>query len=308
MSKRTSILFKSYKSKITAILAGSLLALSLFSCANNADDENGSVTGGNAAQNSEAYQNALKMQKRLSMYEKILGTWVPDTESVYHLYFEEDAFFDKITIEWGSVTLNGTKYTVDSSDLYLSGELDRSVAPYPDDDLVIKVGTNYISFDSCLFGETKDSTAKCNPNDIIIYAADGKKNMVGFTFKKATSSSGSGDSGTGDTSALKGTYAFTTARVDSSHHEVNGNLILSDNGTWSLSGGKTNAAASSGTWSVSGSKVTVNWTANSLNLSEVFTVTTNGTASTWTSDNAVTSTFLTMLFGVQSLEISFTKS
>lgn len=307
MSKRTSILFKSYKSKITAILAGSLLALSLFSCANNADEDNGSGNG-SGVQNSEVYQNAQKMQKRLSMYEKILGTWVPDTESDYYSYDAREAFFTKITFEWGSVTLDETKYTVDSSDLYLSGELDRSVAAYPNEDLVIKVGANYVSISSSLFGTSVNTSSSLTPDDILIYSVSGLKYMTGFTFKKATSSSGSGNSGTGDTSTLKGTYAFTTARVDSSHHEVNGNLVLSDNGTWSLSGGKTNAAASSGTWSVSGSKVTVNWTANSLNLSENFTVTTNGPASTWTSDNAVTSTFLTMLFGVQSLEISFTKS
>lgn len=308
MSKRTSISFKSYKSKITAILAGSLLALSLFSCANNADDENGSVTGGNAAQNSEAYQNALKMQKRLSMYEKILGTWVPDTDADATGYDVNEANFNKITIEWGSVTLDNTKYTVDSSDLYLYGELDGSVAPYPYNDLIIKVGTNYVSVSSSLFGTTKDAVAASNPEDIVLESNFNGRRNTSYVFRKATSSSGSGQAGTGDISALTGTYAFTTAQVDSSHHEVNGNLILSDNGTWSLSGGKTNAAASSGTWSVSGSKVTVNWTANSLNLSENFTVTTNGTASTWTSDNAVTSTFLTMLFGVQSLEISFTKS
>lgn len=304
MSKRTSISFKSYKSKITAILAGSLLALSLFSCANNADEDNGSVTGGNAAQNSEAYQNALKMQKRLSMYEKILGTWVPDTDSDYHSFDANCSYFTKITFEWGSVALDDTKYTVDTSDLYLYKELDRSVAPYPNEDLIIKVGDNYVSVSSCLFGDSVNSSTSFTPDDIVIYSVSGLKYMTGFTFKKSTSSSGSSQTGSGDTSALTGTYAFTTAVAP----QMNGSVTLSSNGNWSYTGDKSSPAASSGTFTVNGSKVTVNWKASGLDMSETFTVTTSGSSSTWTSDNDYVSTFLSMLFGVTGKELTFTKS
>lgn len=304
MSKRTSISFKSYKSKITAILAGSLLALSLFSCANNADDENGSVTGGNAAQNSEAYQNALKMQKRLSMYEKILGTWVPDTDVWGNAYTANEANFSKITIEWGYVTLDDTKYVVDSSDLYLYNELEKGVDAYRDSDLVIKVGTNYVSIDSFLLGNTTLTSAFENPEDILLSSKfNGNVNIL-YVFKKSTSSSGSGQTGSGDTSALTGTYAFTTAVAP----QMNGSVTLSSNGNWSYAGDKSSPAASSGTFTVNGSKVTVNWKASGLDMSETFTVTTSGSSSTWTSDNDYVSTFFSMLFGVTGKELTFTKS
>ena len=100
-----------------------------------------------------------------------------------------------------------------------------------------------------------------------------------------------------------GTYSFTNATPP----QMNGSITLS-NGNWSYSGEKSSPAASNGTYTVSKNEITVNWNASGYEVSETFTITESGSNSTWKSKNTVTSTFFSMLFGVTSLEMNFTKS
>ena len=84
-------------------------------------------------------------------------------------------------------------------------------------------------------------------------------------------------------------------------------LITLSNGNWSYSGDKSSPAASNGTYTVSGNKLTVKWNASGYEVSENFTIAESGSNSTWKSENTGVSTFFSMLFGVTSLEMTFTK-
>lgn len=84
----------------------------------------------------------------------------------------------------------------------------------------------------------------------------------------------------------------------------NGTVSLAD-GNWSYNGEKTNAAATSGTYTVNGSKVTVSWIASGMDLSETFTLTKDGSISTWVSEESGASPFLVMLFGITDTQVTF---
>ena len=125
-------------------------------------------------------------------------------------------------------------------------------------------------------------------------------NLSGLRFTYIPDVSSGSSSETGD---IKGSYNFNSA----SGYQKNGKITL-ENGNWSYSGEKTNAAATSGTYTVSGSKVTVNWVASGMDLSETFTVTTDGSSSTWVSNESGASPFLVMLFGTTDTQITFSYS
>lgn len=104
-------------------------------------------------------------------------------------------------------------------------------------------------------------------------------------------------------SMYNGTYSFTKALPP----QMNGSITLIG-GNWTYSGDKTSPAASCGTYSVSNNKLTMKWNASGVVFSETFVITNDGPKSTWKSENTGTSTFFTMLFGVLSLNMEFTKS
>lgn len=89
--------------------------------------------------------------------------------------------------------------------------------------------------------------------------------------------------------------------------EFSGKITLSEDGKWTYSGGKTNAAATSGTYTADGSKLTMKWF-SAVDVSETFTVAVDDGSAVWKSENEYTSTFFTMLFGVETSkkELSFT--
>ena len=111
------------------------------------------------------------------------------------------------------------------------------------------------------------------------------------------------NNGNDDVSLYNGTYSFTNATAP----QMNGSITL-NNGNWSYSGDKTSPAASNGTYTVSNNKLTMKWTASGYEVSESFTISNNGSVSTWKSENSATSTLFSMLFGVVSLNMDFTKS
>lgn len=120
---------------------------------------------------------------------------------------------------------------------------------------------------------------------------------------------GSGENGSGESGSesespdsVNGTYNFTTAAAP----QMNGSVTL-NNGEWSYKGEKSSPAASSGTYTVSKGVVTFKWKAGGTDFSEDITITDSGSKSTWKTKNEYVSTFFSMLFGVTSLEMEFTK-
>ncbi len=109
--------------------------------------------------------------------------------------------------------------------------------------------------------------------------------------------------GSGDPSAFAGTYSYTTG-----HESTNGSLTLNDDGTWIYHGNKQGYEGKNGTYSVSGSTITISATnVSGLDVSDSFTVTTNGNSVTWTQASNSNSLFLQTYFSCI-YSITFTKS
>ena len=163
---------------------------------------------------------------------------------------------------------------------------------------IYKVGSRYV-YDTNL-------PSGCSVYDIkqyfgvLVFFND--KNLTDKYLFEKSSSAGSDDP-SDNSNDIKGSYNFNSA----SGYQKNGTVSLND-GNWSYSGEKTNAAATSGTYTVNGNKVTVNWVASGMDLSETFTVTTDGSSSTWVSDESGASPFLVMLFGTTDTQITFSYS
>lgn len=252
--------------RIMSVFMTAFMVLSLFtSCAQDAD---------NSGEDAEKAARQEELVKLKAVYETLLSTWKVNED-----LFSNEAPAQVIVFASDSVTLDGTKYEINQDE-----DLLATVSEEPEifKDISIKITeAKYLNIDIC--------------EENWIYIENFMDSSYGHNYTRVSSGTEEdGDSG------IEGSYAFTSATGSQS----NGTLTLSD-GTWSYSGSKSNPAASSGTYSVSGSKITFSWTANSYDVTETFTVTVDDTDSTWKSDNAYTSTFLSMLFGVTGTEITF---
>ena len=115
---------------------------------------------------------------------------------------------------------------------------------------------------------------------------------------KGVYNSGSGNSSLTD---VTGTYSFNDA---SGSGQVNGNIVLNDDGTWDSNSTKLTSAISNKNYTVNGNKITFNWTANGMSVSTEVTVTDNGSSLTFEANNV---NLFSMLFGVVSTSITVTK-
>lgn len=251
--------------RIMSVFMAAFMVLSLFTSC--AQDADNS---GEDAEKSARQEELVKLK---AVYETLLGTW-----KVIENLSSNKAPAQVIVFASDSVTLDGTKYEINQDEDLLATV---SEAPETFKDISIKIT------------EAKYLNIDIEENWIYIERFTDSSCGHGYT-RVSSGTEEDVDSG------IEGSYAFTSATGSQS----NGTLMLSD-GTWSYSGSKSNPAASSGTYSVSGSKITFSWTANSYDVTETFTVTVDDTDSTWKSDNAYTSTFLSMLFGVTGTEITF---
>ncbi|MBR4260560.1 MAG: hypothetical protein IKQ33_01210 [Clostridia bacterium] len=100
---------------------------------------------------------------------------------------------------------------------------------------------------------------------------------------------------------VTGTYSFNDA---SGSGQVNGNIVLNDDGTWDSNSTKLTSAISNKNYTVNGNKITFNWTANGMSVSTEVTVTDNGSSLTFEANNV---NLFSMLFGVVSTSITVTK-
>lgn len=203
-----------------------------------------------------------------------------------------------------SVTLDNIEYSINqNTDLFLADELNdyycessTSSKLFGDIcELYIKIGDYYYCFSYYEFPDLEIMASFYKQTN-----GTWKQNPL---WQRYTRVSASESGGSTETSTITGSYAFNNATGS----QQNGTVTLAD-GNWSYSGDKSNPAASSGTYTVNGSKVTLNWTAAGNSVSETFTISTSGNSSTWTSEYSGTSLFFSMLFGVVSLEMTFTYS
>ena len=115
---------------------------------------------------------------------------------------------------------------------------------------------------------------------------------------KGVYNSGSSSSSLTD---VTGTYIFNDA---SGSGQVNGNIVLNDDGTWDSNSTKLTSAISNKNYTVNGNKITFNWTANGMSVSTEVTVTDSGSSLTFEANNV---NLFSMLFGVVSTSITVTK-
>lgn len=234
-------------------------------------------------------------EEAIAEYEKIPGMTFEQTTAWYggsdEAHYNED-FPMEIKFADDSITVDGTTYA-------FSKTKDISWDKWHDH-IAISVGGKRFAVDLYTYTSYGELVYKLTLSD-----PDADEHNCAFYYpaKEEVPSGGDDDDDEQPASSVNGTYTFNTAVAP----QMNGAITLT-NGTWTYSGDKSSPAASSGTYTVAGGKVTVKWTASGYETSETFTVSTSGSTSTWESDNAYTSTFLSMLFGVSATELTFVKS
>lgn len=255
--------------KILSVLVAALfLGMAFVGCSDPSDD-NSNDNGGKG-------NSAELLAKKKALYDQLSGTrWIIDdsrTGSPDAIIFADDSItFDNVQ---HSLSLNGNVYLPEEVDAHTK-ELDSKIYFYVD--------STYYGFET--FGTD-------NKDGILRYYTATTEEARNYV--KDTSYIGGGAGGSQSDSSVAGSYSYTGATGS----EVNGSISLAD-GNWSYSGSKSNMAAKSGTYTVNDSKVTLKWTASGYDVEETFTLTDMGEGKVkWVSDNAYTSTFLSMVFGI----------
>lgn len=278
------------------LMAMGLLSLFGFAACNMDGGDDGGENNGTGF-------SAENIAQKKALYARIVGTswknyfYNDDTVNQDNLGIIEISFAeDSITIDGTQISLNQNK------DFYFYDELDENSVRDNTSLLSIKIDEKVL----CLSGYLIDSNYSYDDNMLSILqnyklskASNEGEGEYKYTYDQFRLVSSSSSKGENTTSELNGTYAFNTAFGS----QVNGSIKL-DDGAWSYTGNKSNVAASSGTYTVNGSKITMKWTATT-DLEEVFTVSTSGSSSTWTSEETVVSNLFAMLFGVTSTEMTF---
>lgn len=233
----------------------------------------------------EAAEKAEKLRLKKSLLNRIKGSWT--------YYYDNGSDFKpaNIVITDSTISFDGVSYTFTYDDLLLASEFNPS---YPDN----TIGFNLSDYPMLY-------TEYVYHNDEEFYSLDFWPNFGSdcSSYKRCAGDNGGGDIGSGDPSAFAGTYSYTTGDVS-----TNGSLTLNNDGTWIYHGNKQGYEGKTGTYSVSGSTITISATnVSGIDVSDSFTVTTNGDSVTWTQASNSNSLFLQTYFSCI-FSITFTKS
>lgn len=188
---------------------------------------------------------------------------------------------DMITFLDDSIVLENNQYPLDfNSNIFLPDEVD-SHAKKLYSEIYFSVNNKYYGFEGF----------EGNYSILRYYTSN---TTEARSYIKDASFTGGGAGGSQSDSSVEGFYSYTGATGS----EMDGSITLAD-GSWTYSGSKTNMAAKNGKYTENDSKVTLKWTASGYDVEETFTLTDMGEGKVkWVSDNAYTSTFLSMVFGI----------
>lgn len=222
----------------------------------------------------------------------------PDVEYSYEIFYDKNKCthkdFNVLIIEYKNNVISHTINTFHEKNEYTIGE--RGAVAF-----LLPPNTNLHTFNGEITVELIGNLVFYDLHD------EGYRSVtISRTSYKNGGGSGSGSGSSTDFSTVKGTYKFTS----SGGTEATGTLTLSNDGNWSYSGSKTEAACKSGSYTVSGSNITLNYVlkvgGSDIASSDTFTISNSGSSSTWTF-NGIKSPLFGSLFGITGKTITFTK-
>ena len=207
--------------------------------------------------------------------------------------FEQDCYFDTVAFTDNAIIIDNNSYDL----VFISYKAFESLGFYENSENCIYLQTPLNSF-AIQYHENNDDDIFDDDVDLnyLDYTITGRYRDT-FYYKGAYNAGNNGTS----IEDLTGTYSYNGANGSG---QVNGNIILNDDGTWDSNSTKLTSAISNKNYTVNGNKITFNWTANGMSVSTEVTVTDNGSSLTFEANNV---NLFSMLFGVVSTSITVTK-